>query len=284
MKISHRCANEGKLKCEKFGTVQIYDYLENNPQCPAAVAVHAHDRNLSINKYVREEKPGTTNQNDTWHAGKSVEKEVAGVTKGPKYKHGSTCTWHEELFDKAASTRTHIHYAIRNCGEDTEKIKDSILNTVQHYKNIHTNCFPESRCRCEPDYRPSKTLIQSPIAERLFEDALKKTVVYSSPHDFTQALDTFYVESFNNVLNMFHDKRIAFGEREYLRRSRMAVLVLHWNENVNRPHTSIWIPPEQQILPHLGPRKNSGKKIYTKRTFMYCQLIWNVFIGHIFQD
>ena len=264
---------------EKFGTVKIYNFLENHPECPVNVATHAHDRNLSINKFVREEKPDTVNQNDTWHAGKSVEKEVVAVTKGPKYKHGTT--WHEDLFDKSASTRTHIHYAIRNCNGDPEKLKSSILNTVKHYKNIHTECFPESRCRCEQEYRPSKTLIRSTVAEKLFEDALKRTVVYKNPHDFVHALDTFHVESFNNVLNMFHDKRIAFGEKEYLRRSMTAVL--HWNENIHRPYSSIWIPPEQRIIQHLGPRANSGKKNYTKRTFVYCQSIWNTFMGQVYQ-
>jgi hypothetical protein len=36
-----------------------------------AVGVHCHDRNLSINKYVREETDAI-NQNDTWHCVKSV--------------------------------------------------------------------------------------------------------------------------------------------------------------------------------------------------------------------
>ena len=51
------------------------------------------------------------------------------------------------------------------------------------------------------------------------------------------AADTFYVESFNNVLNMFQDKRIAFGNPEYTRRSQLAVS--HLNENVYPPFTSI---------------------------------------------
>ena len=52
---------------EKLGTVQIYEHLQTHEDGPIPVATHAHDRNLSINKFLREEHPDTTNQNDTWH-------------------------------------------------------------------------------------------------------------------------------------------------------------------------------------------------------------------------
>lgn len=62
---------------------------------PVTVHLHAHDRNASINKFIREERPDTTNQNDTWHAAKAAEKEISKVAKGPKKNH--RCSWHEEL-------------------------------------------------------------------------------------------------------------------------------------------------------------------------------------------
>lgn len=73
---------------EKLGTTRIYEHLSSHPDGPIPVATHGHDRNQSINKYVREEHPQTKNQNDTWHAGKSVEKEIAKVTKGPAKAEG----------------------------------------------------------------------------------------------------------------------------------------------------------------------------------------------------
>jgi hypothetical protein len=45
-------------------------------------------------------------------------------------------------------------------------------------------------------------------------------------------------ESFNNVINIFQDKRISFSDEQYKFRSNLAVL--HWNENVDRKYTSIW--------------------------------------------
>lgn len=48
---------------------KIYQHIQNQH---VTVGVHAHDRNLSINTFIREECDSET-QNDTWHAVKSVE-------------------------------------------------------------------------------------------------------------------------------------------------------------------------------------------------------------------
>ena len=44
--------------------------------------------------------------------------------------------------------------------------------------------------------------------------------------------------SFNNVMNIFQDKRITFSDKEY--NMRVYLAVLHWNENADRKHTSKW--------------------------------------------
>ena len=41
------------------------------------------------------------------------------------------------------------------------------------------------------------------------------------------------MESFNNTLNMFQDKRLgSFGDTQYKMRSDLAII--HWNENVKQ--------------------------------------------------
>ena len=55
--------------------------------------------------------------------------------------------------------------------------------------------------------------------------------------NFRFARDTFYVESLNNSLLIFMDKRIVFTDEEYECRENLGVL--HWNENVDRDYTSI---------------------------------------------
>ncbi|OWF37283.1 hypothetical protein KP79_PYT12693 [Mizuhopecten yessoensis] len=116
-------------------------------------------------------------------------------------------------------------------------------------------------------------IIKDPKAELLLRNAIQKSAIYQNPADYVDvmAMDTFYVESFNNVLNLFHDKRIAFGNEEYILGSHMAVL--HWNGNVDRPYSSIWNPPEAQFAPNIGPRHHEGEQVYKTRTLMYT---WNI--------
>ena len=53
---------------ERFGTEKIYQHLKNQS---VAVGDHAHDRTISINKFIIEECD-FEGQNDKWHAVKSV--------------------------------------------------------------------------------------------------------------------------------------------------------------------------------------------------------------------
>ncbi len=126
---------------EKIGTERVYRYFEEEE---VSVGVHCHDRNLSINKYVREET-NATNQNDVWHCVKSVKTALKKVSSGPKYQEGKT--WSFQLSDKVEPVSTHIHWAIRNCNGEMEKLKSSLFNIVEHYKNNHSNCDQTSRCR-----------------------------------------------------------------------------------------------------------------------------------------
>ena len=66
---------------EKLGTEKVHAYLQDQN---VSVAVHAHDRNISINKTVRDNQPLTTNQNDTWHSVKELKKAVEKIGADPK--------------------------------------------------------------------------------------------------------------------------------------------------------------------------------------------------------
>ena len=261
---------------ERIGTERIYNMLQAHQDGPIQVDMHAHDRNMSVNKYVKDHQEDTKNQNDVWHVVKALEKEISNVAKGAKYKHGQT--WHEQLSDKIASVRTHVNYVIRSADGNALHIKEGIDNIVNHYKNDHARCALQSRCKTDRNYEPTKMIITDIRAENLLRQALRKCTVYKYPGDYVLAADTGYVESFNNVLNIFQDKRISFGNLEYVRRSHLAVL--HWNENVDRPFTSIWVPHEQQqLLNH----RVAGKKRYVARTYTYCGNIWNRVMNQMYQ-
>ena len=89
------------------------------------------------------------------------------------------------------------------------------------------------------------------------------------------ARDTSYVESFNNTMNMFQDKRIAFSDANYNARASLAVC--HWNENVDRDFTSVWNPNRRN-----SPRSCKGKKIYKLPTYNYRNNIWKRQINSIY--
>jgi hypothetical protein len=59
-----------------------------------------------------------------------------------KYSHG--ITWSEQLADKREPIATHINWAIRNCNENPQQLKEYLENIVEHYSNNHTKCHPNS--------------------------------------------------------------------------------------------------------------------------------------------
>ena len=82
----------------------MYDDLDSKN---ISVNIHTHDRNMSINKFVREREHGfTRNQNDLWHGIKSVKKTLTNISSGPRYMEGKT--WSEELVDKVEPVATHF--------------------------------------------------------------------------------------------------------------------------------------------------------------------------------
>ena len=261
-----RCTQRHEL----LGTKRIYNHLEMKGE---KVSAHAHDSNASINKYIREEKPGVINQNDTWHVGVSMKKAVSQITKGPQYKEG--VTWHWQLQDKASSIITHTHWAMRNCNGDPKILRDSLENVVAHYQNNHEKCHATSRCRSEPRYDPSKTILVDPVAVSLLTKCIKGSAVYKRAQDFVKALDTCHVESFNNVLNVFHDKRIAFQNTQYEMRTNLTVC--HWNENVDRPYTSLTTLGRTDPSSRPAHKKNYKECTYNYKTSIFTRLMAKIY-------
>ena len=252
---------------EQIGTAKIYQALGTKD---VTVRVHTHDRNMAINKFVRNQ-PLTVNQNDTWHGVKSVKKAMSEVASGPRYLEGKK--WSEELHDKVESVATRFHWAIRNCNGDSAKLRLMLDNVVDHYKNIHDKCSESSRCRADP-YEPKRVVIGDPKAELLLRGVIRNSTVYKSPDDFNLARDTFFVESFNNTLNVYEDKRISFGLEQYKMRSYLATC--HWNENVGRAHASV-----SNVRNPRAPRRNKGRKVLKRPTFTFRANIWKKYIKRV---
>lgn len=234
------------------------------------INIWTHDRNMSVNSLLKNSKEGIISQNDCWHGLKSLKKDIAAVTTGAKKREN--VTWHGQLFDKKDGVVNHVHHALRNSNGDPQLLRAKMDNAVDHYKIDHTNCDPVSRCKEDANYKPSHLVITSSIAEKLLRDAIRKTTIYKNPHDFCHGKDTHYVESFNNVLNIFQDKRICFSKSQYSMRGKLGTI--HWNTNVDRGFTSVWVKPTA-----VGSNKRGKlKKNYKKLDYSYRHEIWKKFI------
>ncbi|VDI76549.1 Hypothetical predicted protein [Mytilus galloprovincialis] len=258
-------------KHELIGTERIYEYFKNlRDEYEVKIRVHCHDRNTSVNKFIRINGIDTESTNDTWHATKNIAKEIKTICSGPRYKEGQT--WHPELSDKAASIKTHLYWAMKNCNKDPVKLKLSLLNIVEHYKNNHEHCSELSRCKTDSNYEPTKYLIKDPKAEMLLGRALMNTQVYKSPTDYVHCMDSYYVESFNNAILQYHDKRINFSKQVYILRTNLAVL--DWNEHVNRQTTSL-----KTVQDAKKPRRQVKVKILKRKSYNMWSEIWDQLIG-----
>ena len=248
---------------ELIGTKRMYNHLADNDM---HVRVHTHDMNTSVNAWIRNEEPDVTNQNERWHGIKGLKAQVKKVTSGAKKNIGKT--WHPELEDKLEPLSTHAYYAIDHCNGNPSALRMSLLNAVEHYKNNHSNCFSTSRCKTDPNYEPSRIVITSQKAEALLVHAIQKSMLYRFAQNFVLGRETAHVESFNNTMNMFHDKRSFYGKEEYALRSHIAVM--HWNENVGRAHTSVWEAPHNPA----GTRGSKSRRTYKAPTYEYRDNVW----------
>ena len=130
------------------------------------------------------------------HGVKLIQKALKLISIEPKYNKGNT--WFEQLYDKEEPLATQVHWALKTCEKNPQKLQSQLSNTVNHYKNEHADCHPTSRCKLDPNYEPFRHVITITKAKKV----LKNTI------DYVLARDTSYVESFNNVMNNFQDKRI----------------------------------------------------------------------------
>ena len=107
-----------------------------------------------------------------------------------------------------------FHWAMRNCNNDANQLRALLDNIPEHYKGNHGNCDAASPCR-DAHFQLEYIRIVDPVAETLLKKAIRGTLVYKYPQNYTHALDTYYVESYNNVLNIFQDKRnlLSIGMR-----------------------------------------------------------------------
>ncbi|XP_066295859.1 uncharacterized protein [Branchiostoma lanceolatum] len=255
---------------EKEGVERFYRWADNKG---LRIIVHAHDNNASVNKIVEDRAAAghpTVNGNDTWHATKNIARTIKGITSGAQSREGTS--WFLDLADKAAAIKTHIYWSMKNCGGEAGNIRAAIDNIINHYQADHSKCHHTARCQVEgADYVPYRQPITNPDAEKKLRDFLHKTVVYKKAENYIHAKDTHYVESFNNAMLVYHDKRICFGRTNYLLRVNLAIL--DWNDHVDREYTSVWF-----VENAANPRKQQPKKQLVRKAYKFRKDVWRLFM------
>ena len=251
---------------ESLGFDLMYEGLD---QAGIAVHDHAHDRNPSINKKIRNDRKETNNSNDRWHATKGIPTSIKKIGCGAKKNEGKT--WSAQLADKGTLLKTHFYWAMDKCEGDGDRLRDNLGTCITHFQNEHSHCDLDSSCRKVP-YIPSFVVITDECAVELLTDFIHSHTIYKSPVDYLYGRDTGYVESCNNVALIYLDKRIHYGEVCY--KTRQNMWVLDWNEHVDRPITS-----RSDSMSAEHNRRNLGKKRYTKKTYDFVTKMWNLWVA-----
>ena len=246
---------------EIAGTRLIYEEMD---RLQINVKAHVHDRNASISKFIVENRPNTYDACDTWHAAKEVKKETSKIVKGARKNIG--VTWHPQLADKASGIKTHSFWAIKNCGGDEVELRRILDNTVEHYCGNHLGCHQTSRCR-QHGYIPSREIVTDPDAQRLLRQCIQKLIVYKKPEKYKYCMDTHYVESFNNVVLIYVDKRVHLKNLMY--KLKLCLAILDWNDHVDRPTSSVRDYKSAQ-----NPRRMAPHRVLKPKTFEFVYILW----------
>ena len=272
--LNHRVINHQHItkdderssqKHEAVGTERMYADMQRQN---VTVLAHAHDRNETISNIIARQV-GPTDNLDTWHASKEVKKSMAKVSKGALKNIG--ITWHPQLADKVAGVKTHTYYAMKNCAGNADALRASLGNVVEHYQNNHINCPPTSRCKTDNPYVPSRLIVTENIAITLLRNAIQGLFMYKNPQKYTNCMDTHYVESFNNAILVYTDKRVHFGKTVYLMRINLAIM--DWNENVDREVSSL-----RNYVRARNPNSQTPTRILKPKTYRFVEQIWQSFV------
>lgn len=248
---------------EKVGVARMYAEFERQD---INVDVHVHDNNSSVNKFIREKEGDTRNCNERWHATKPITRELNKIGLGAQKWEG--IKWHIQLQDKGLLIRNHVYWALDHCNDNVETLRGHIDNCVEHFQNRHDKCEAGAACK-KLDYVPSFTVVTDPAAVQSLVKCLKGLTVYKQAANYVLSMDTYFVESYNNVCLIYLDKRIHYKNQMYEVRSGLTVL--DWNEHVGRAYTSR--SKTQRVQ---NGRRILGKKAYKAKTYKFVQDIWDL--------
>ena len=108
------------------------------------VKYHAHDRNTSVNKHIKD-RQGTSNSIDTRHATKPIKCGFKKIACGSKAH--SERTWYPELMDKGSKFHYHVYFSMEKCNGNANTLRHYLDVSEQHFQNNHVQCHNNSPCK-----------------------------------------------------------------------------------------------------------------------------------------
>ena len=186
-----------------------------------AILNATHDQNASVTNLYR--SYGIDVQTDTWHGVRSAIRTI-----GNKITSRDTpSAIKDQLKTLISKIKTHFYWCCNFCDGDPEVLKKSLVCIASHLMDDHSDCSPNSDCNL-PEYE-----IESPISiesSQFLRKIIEESSLYKKPQEFALNQNTSNVESFNNSVLAFLDKRVRIQEDSYTLRMNLSVLA--WNENV----------------------------------------------------
>ena len=218
-------------KHENFGCSKMHEGFDRDG---TKVVDHAHDRNSSVNKQIKD-RQGTTSSNDSWHGTKPIKSAFKKIASGSQVNIGRTLR--PELSDKRAKFRNNVYYSMEHCNGNATTLRQMLDSCILHFQVNHQHCSDESPCE-EQGYVPNLDIVRSPDAIIILQDFLHKQTAYRYAKDFVLARATYYIESYNNICLVYLDKRLQYKNKMYELRRDLSVL--DSNIHVDRPYTSTY--------------------------------------------
>ncbi|KAJ7308512.1 Orexin receptor type 2 [Desmophyllum pertusum] len=203
---------------EVFRSSQTHEFEAMQQIIPAVQAKGltvievAHDFVLKIKNWLL--TLNIQNSFDTWHEmGEQKEwpRAMKEISCGAQKWEGEK--WFAELSDKQASVKRHFYYSMKNC-TSPDNLRRRLLTILDHYQGNHTNCDPDSKCK-NPGYRCSKVKLNNPRGIAALHKFILDSKVYKLAEDYYLCRDTYWVESFNNVILIYCPKRIHFADPHF---------------------------------------------------------------------
>ncbi|CAH3164853.1 unnamed protein product [Porites evermanni] len=123
------------------------------------------------------------NSFDTWHGTKGVAKAIKEISSAAQKWEGKK--FYLSVSDSSLFVKRHFYYTMKNCSSPDD-LRRRLLTKVDHYQ-----------------YRCSKVKLTDSGAIAVLQKFILESRVYKLAEDYYLCHDTYWVESFNNVILIY---------------------------------------------------------------------------------